>query len=288
MRPDWNNWAWQLFPMKSSLVNSLAREMFALYKSAGTTLPLSAREEGIDLPTACAVEAEFRRLREEEGRIVAGRKAGYANKAIWRALKLETLVWAHMYDDTVHFSVNGRSVFDLSAGQPLDARIEPEIVFKLKHAPDAGLDAAGVLLAVEWLAVGFEIIACPFPGWQFQPADFVAAWGLHRGLIVGPPRAVNTDDIPALTEQLRNFKLRLLKNGQVAAEGAGRNSLLSPALCLAEFAGAVQRQTGCEPIKAGELFSSGTLTSAQPISPRDEWSVELEGLDIPNLTLSLH
>ena len=274
--------------MKSSVVNSLAREMFALYKNAGTMIPLSAREEGIDLATAYAVEAEFRRLREEEGRIVAGRKAGYANKAMWRALKLETLVWAHMYDDTVHYSVNGRSVFDLSAGQPLEARIEPEIVFKLKHAPEAGLDAAEVLQAVEWLAIGFEIIACPFPDWQFQPADFVAAWGLHRRLIVGAPCAVNTDNIPALTEQLQNFKLRLLKNGQVAAEGAGRNSLRSPALCLAEFAGAAQRQTGCEPVKAGELFSSGTLTSAQPISPGEEWCVELEGLHIPNLTLSLH
>ena len=32
---------------------------------------------------------------------------GYANKAIWRVLKLETLVWAHMYDDTVHHAGAG-------------------------------------------------------------------------------------------------------------------------------------------------------------------------------------
>ena len=35
------------------------------------------------------------------GHRTVGRKVGYANKAVWRVLKLETLVWAHMYDDTV-------------------------------------------------------------------------------------------------------------------------------------------------------------------------------------------
>ena len=37
---------------------------------------------------------------EPAARATVGRKVGFANKAMWRVLKLDTLVWAHMYDDT--------------------------------------------------------------------------------------------------------------------------------------------------------------------------------------------
>ena len=65
--------------------------------------PPSARDVPFDLDTAYTVERELSHRRQTEGHAVVGRKVGYANKAVWRALKLETLVWADMYDDTVHF-----------------------------------------------------------------------------------------------------------------------------------------------------------------------------------------
>ena len=263
--------------MKSNF-EGLARELLAVYDGGGTSENL----DGLDLMSAYAVESEFRRLREGQGHHAVGRKAGYANKAVWRALKLETLVWAHMYDDTVHYSpVNGSSAgtAEFALGSLKGARLEPEIVFKLKDATGAGLEA------VEWLAIGFEIIACPFSDWKFQPAEFVAAWGLHRGLIIGQPCPVTTEKIPVLTDQLANFKFKLLRNDEFIEEGTGRNCLRSPALCLAEFTSAVQRQPACEPLQAGELFSSGTLTPAQPIQANETWRVELEGLDIPALSL---
>ena len=66
--------------------------------------PPSARDAGFDLAAAYAVEAELVRLRRAAGRTTVGRKVGYANKAVWRVLKLDTLVWAHMYDDTVRYA----------------------------------------------------------------------------------------------------------------------------------------------------------------------------------------
>ena len=41
---------------------------------------------------------------------------------------------------------------------------------------------AAVLASVEWLALGFEIVDSVFADWKFQPADFVAAFGLHAAL----------------------------------------------------------------------------------------------------------
>ena len=43
-------------------------------------------------------------MRRSGGHETVGVKVGFANKAMWRVLKLDTLVWAHMYDDTVRYA----------------------------------------------------------------------------------------------------------------------------------------------------------------------------------------
>lgn len=265
------------------------------------TVPPSARDAGFDLPAAYAVEAELAQLRRASGRATVGRKVGFANKALWRVLKLDTLVWAHMYDNTVRYAENG--VASLSIGHMYSPKIEPEIVFKLKkplgtdpsarsgssraQSRDEGRDPAAILAAVDWLALGFEIIDCVFPDWKFTPADFVAAFGLHAALIVGEPRLVQPEMIPGLVDQLPTFKVKLLKNEQLVEEGSGRNSLRSPALCLGELASAISHQPNAEPLAAGELVSSGTLTDSHPIASGETWTAAGDGLDLPDLTLHL-
>ena len=246
--------------------------------------PPSARGSEFDLDASYAVERELSRRRRAEGRTVVGRKVGYANKAVWRALKLETLVWADMYDDTVHFRPQNDTT--LSVAPLVAPKIEPEIVLRLKDAVPPGLtEPAAVLEAVEWIALGFEIIDCVYQDWKFQPADFVASYGLHAALIVGAPMAVDTAQAPALAEALASFKLQLLRNGEPAEQGGGRNSLRSPALCVAELATAIARRAGAEPLGAGELISSGTLTESRLIAPGEVWSATVEGLALPALTL---
>lgn len=265
--------------------SSLARDLSAAYASRHTTLtPPSARPEGLDLASAYAVERAYQTLRQDDGHHVVGRKVGYANKAMWRALKLETLVWAHMYDDTVQSA--DRNVAALAIDRMCAPKIEPEIVFKLKSPLDGAVtDPAAVLEAVEWLALGFEIIDCPFVDWKFQPVDFVAAFGLHAALVVGDPRPVTPARIPALVDELATFTVQLRKDGEVVAEGAGKNSLRSPALCLGELASAIARQPGASPLVAGELISSGTLTESMRLTSGSVWSATVSGLDVPDLSL---
>lgn len=271
--------------MSSLDPTALARELIAAYASGQTkTVPPSARDAGFTLDTAYAVEAEVARLRRASGRTTVGRKVGFANKALWRVLKLDTLAWAHMYDDTVRHA--DQNVASCSLAHLCSPKIEPEIVFKMKRPlPSGALEPAEVLDAVEWLALGFEIIDCVFVDWKFQPADFVAALGLHAALAVGEPRLVEPDIIPALVDQLPQFKVRLLKDGQLVAEGSGRNSLRSPALCLGELASAIARRPAAEPLAAGELVSSGTLTDSYPIAPGEAWTAVVNGLALPDLTL---
>jgi len=269
---------------------TLAQELMAAYSGGHViTVPPSAREGGFDLREAYAVEAELTELRRASGRTTVGRKVGFANKAVWRALKLDTLVWAHMYDDTVHYAENGAasgSSFDQSIAHMYSPKIEPEIVFRLKKPLGTGLrDAAAVLESVDWLALGFEIIVCVYPDWKFTPPDFVAAFGLHAALVVGEPRLVQPEMIAGLVEKLPTFNVKLLRDQQLVDEGSGKNSLRSPALCLAELASAISRQPGAEPLAAGELVSSGTLTNSQPIASGETWTAVVDGLDLPPLTL---
>ena len=270
-------------------VNGLAAELLSAYSTGGMLVaPPSLSHSGFDLTAAYAVEAQLTKLRRESGRTTVGRKVGYASKALWRRLKLDTLVWARMYDDTVKYAENGAA--SLSLAGMCSPRIEPEIVFKLKtpiatntasaafHSNEGAALGAPALESVEWLALGFEIVDCVFPDWKFQPADFVASFGLHAGLIVGEPVHVGPEMRAALAAELPTFSVRLLKDGQLIDEGSGRNSLGSPALSLGELAAAIGRQPGAEPLAAGELISSGSLTASHPVADGQRWTFEVGAL----------
>lgn len=268
-------------------VETVTQELFSAHQLGKMVAAPPSTLPGFDLNAAYEVEVRLKQLREAQGSRAVGRKVGYANKAMWRVLKLETLVWGHMYDDTVHFS-NGHSAA-LSLAHPRSLKVEPEIVFGLKKPITSGedLDAAAALASADWLAIGFEIIDCPYPEWKFQPSDFVASLGLHAALIVGERVQVTADFLPKLVDELPKFKVRVSKNGEFLEEGSGKNSLKSPALCLAELGAAILRRFPGEPLGAGELVSSGTLTAGHFAGRGDKWEVEVKGLPLPSLTLRL-
>jgi len=270
--------------MKQNEVETLARELLTAYEAGEVVPVLPSSRSGFDLNAAYDVEATLKRLREASGARAVGRKVGYANKAMWRVLKLQTLLWAHMYHDTVHYCDGNSAMLTLPHARSL--KVEPEIVFGLKQAiATEGLDAAAALQHVDWVAIGFEIIDCPYPDWKFQPADFLASFGLHAALVVG--ERVQANSIASLLEELSRCKVRVSKNGEFVEEGSGKNSLTSPAACLAELSAAILRRFPNEPLGAGEVVSSGTLTAGHLAATGDHWTVDVSGLPLPSLALQL-
>ena len=235
-------------------------------------------------PTAYAVEAELVRLRSAAGHRTVGRKVGFANKAVWRALKLDTLVWAHMYDDTVRHAKNDQA--DLSLGRMYSPKIEPEIVFRSARAARAGPDRRdrryssgsngsrwGSRLSTACFQAGSSRRQISWRHTACTPGSSSARRCRHRRQ---PGRAGRA---------AADVHGGVVKNGEVVAEGSGKNSLRSPALCLGELASAIARQPGAEPLEAGELVSSGTLTESQFIAPGESWTATLDGLPLPALTV---
>ncbi len=262
---------------------ALADELRSAYGRRELVAPPSSRDSAFNLDVAYAVEAAARRFRRAEGWRVVGLKVGYASKAVWRALKLDTLVWAAMYDRTVRYAEQGRA--SLPIDRMTSPKIEPEVVIKIA-GPVGSTEPAAILRSVEWMALGFEIIDCVYPAWKFTPADFVAASGLHAALIVGEPRHVTSVEIGDLAAQLSQFKLLLSRNDQTVEEGAGRNALGSPAACVGELASALERR-GSEALEPGCLVSTGTLTTSTPCAAGERWKAEAAGLDVQTLTLDL-
>ncbi len=266
--------------MSTLNLTALAEEIYKAHM-AGQIVEArpSSRDEEFDMTAAYGVVGELARLTGEGGWTPAGRKIGFTNKTLWPRLGLDTIVWGYVFDKTVSYAKGNQISHSLA--NTVAPKIEPEIVFKLKNPLVAGSDVATTLAAIEWLALGFEIVDCPYPNWRFRPVDMVAAFGFHSALIIGEPQAPG--DLAKLVAQLPALKLKLSKNGVVAAEGVGTNVYDSPALCLGQLAETVK---GSAPLMAGEVITSGTLTDAMPIAVGESWTAELDGLDLPSLTIS--
>ena len=266
---------------------AIAQDLIGALDQGGTIPSIVARHPGFGWDEAYAVAAEIVKLRRARGEKTVGRKIGFTNRNIWAEYGATAPIWAHVYDRTLVHAMDGRAKVSLKgSARP---RLEPEIAFKLKAPLAAGAqEPARVLEAIEWLAPSFEIVDCHFDEWKFKSADSAADFALHWRLIVGTPCPIRAGDIPALVSQLRDCRITLARNGVVSDRGVGSNALGHPASALAHLVDVLSRQAAFEPLAAGEIVTTGTLTAALPIRPGEEWVSRYEGLPgVSGLALSL-
>jgi 2-oxo-3-hexenedioate decarboxylase len=183
------------------------------------------------------------------------------------------------------FANDGKATLSLAnSAQPL---IEPEIAFKLRTpVPANSNDPAEILRAIEWYAPSFEIVCCNFAGWKFTPAESAANFSLHWRLVVGTPVKVNQQNLAVLADELRDCKITLSRNGAVMDRGKGSNALDHPALAMAFLADILATQPAYDPLAAGEIITTGTLTAALPIVAGETWTSEISGLPVAPLTVT--
>lgn len=239
------------------------------------------RYPGLEFEEAYRVSARACDLRRGRGERTVGRKIGFTNTTIWPLYGVSGPIWGYMYDTTVR-DLGPERVSLAGVAEP---RIEPEIVLGLGAAPRPGMTEAEILGCVEWVAHGFEVVQSVYPGWTFSGAEAAAAFGLHGGLFVGPRHPV-ADDRQRWGATLGNFGVRLKRNGAVVAEGHARHVLGGPVSALRFLVEEIARHPGSEPLAAGEMVTTGTLTDAQPMRPGDVWSTELDGIGIDGIRLA--
>ncbi len=260
----------------------ITAELLAAYDAGTmTTLP-SQTLAGFDMAAGYAMGAELARQRQARGERLAGRKIGFTNQSIWPQFGIERPIWAPVYVETIERASVGQA--EVSLAKLAAPRIEPEIVFGLRSAIAPGNpDPAALLPAIEWYALGFEIVQCHYPGWQFTLPDGVADFGLHGKLIIGTPVALPADLSADLIAQMESCTLSLSQAGVEKVSGGGVEVLGSPLKALA-FLVSTLAEEGGPPLAAGEIITTGTLTNAQPISPGETWMATPGGLDLAPLT----
>ena len=219
---------------------------------------------GLGLAAAYAVTQDIRKLREQRGERIVGRKIGFTNETIWDEYGVYAPIWGYMYDTSVH-ELDGRP-FDLSPF--LEPRIEPEICFGLSRTPEPEMDDAALLSCIDWVAHGFEIVQSLFPGWRFSAPDTVASFGLHGALLLGPRYPASV---------LGEFEITLESSSGIVEHGTTRNVLGSPLNALRHIL-AIE-----PPLAAGEMVTTGTLTRAVPVASGETWRTALHGTPIKGI-----
>jgi 2-oxo-3-hexenedioate decarboxylase len=263
-------------------VDQFAEELIAALGTPQAIVPFTTRDPSFGLARAYEVAASVHAARLARGEQVVGRKIGFTNRALWDEYGVREPIWGFVYDTTLFRPRGGRASAGLASFAA--ARIEPEIVLHFKAPPPVTRDEAAIVDCIDWIALGFEIVHSPFPDWKFKVADTVAANGMHGTLIVGDPVAVAS--IPDCAKRLREFRVALRKGDAVAAEGGGANVLDSPLLALAHFVDVLARLPQFPPLAAGEVVTTGSLTSALLVAPGETWSTTLSGIALPALAIT--
>ena len=253
--------------------------------------PLS--EQGIDtLEDGYAVAHAVIRHRVAQGEVPVGRKIGFTNRTLWgkygRHAAIVAPIWAPVFDSTVRYADNNHGLQALVPG--LQPRIEPEIVFALRHAPPADATLDDIADCIDWIAHGIELVWSPYPDWKFEAADAVAGFGLHGALIIGEQHQLAPTMRRRLAGLLAESSVSLSVTGGeenlLLDAGFGSDVLDSPVHALLHLHRLLQAQPEAAPLKAGEIISTGTWTDAHPVRAGETCSTAFSGISIPGMTLS--
>lgn len=265
-------------PMADATIEAYAVELLAAYDAGYQIAPLSDRDPAFDTETAYRIAHKITSLREARGERRVGRKIGFTNRTIWPIYNVTAPMWGPVWDTTLH------DIGDGLHGLPnvTKPRLEPEIAFGLKSAPEAGMSETELAECIDWVSQGFEVVFSPFPGWRFTDADCAAAFGLHGGLYLGPRLPLTQ----SIIEQLPCFRMVLEGSGGQRLMGCGADVLDGPLQALGCLLEILAADASALHLGAGEIVTTGTVTDATPIIPGDRWTTRLDGIDLPGVTIN--
>jgi 2-oxo-3-hexenedioate decarboxylase len=261
-------------------VAEIAAEVITAVGTGQQLQPFSKHHADFTLEHAYDVAKRVRDVRIANGETTVGRKIGFTNLAVWDRVGLSAPIWGYMYDSTVRDLTSNSARFSLTG--IAEPRIEPEIVLHVSAAPHPDMSDDALLACIDWVAHGFEIVHSIFPGWVFTASDAVAAQGVHTALLMGRRHQISSNQ-NGWGEALSNFTIELLRNGEVMTHGHGYDVLGGPIPALRFLVQELAGRPASEPLRAGEIVTTGTLTQAMPAGPGETWTTVLNGIEIGGL-----
>jgi 2-keto-4-pentenoate hydratase len=273
--------------LMSTQANRYAHQLLEA-RAASRLIPPLSSNAALSLADAYDIVKSTIDIRIAQGEQMVGRKIGFTNRKIWSkygvAEPITMPIWTPVFESTIRYTEDNRGIQCLRGA--LQPRIGPELVFMLGTTPAADATVEELAECIEWMAHAFEIVVCPFPGWKFEMADSIAAFGLHGSLIVGEPKMLSAATRRNLGEVLANASLSLSCGDELRSAGFGSDVLGSPVHALWHLHQLLREQPQFAPLHAGEVITTGTWTDVCPITPGETWTSAFSGVSLPGLTVS--
>jgi 2-oxo-3-hexenedioate decarboxylase len=85
---------------------------------------------------------------------------------------------------------------------------------------------------------------------------------------------------------LQGFQIELARDGELIDTGHGSNVLGSPLSALRHAVEVISHDPDADPIRAGEIVTTGTVTRAFPVKQGESWSTTVSGLPLADLRVT--
>jgi 2-keto-4-pentenoate hydratase len=271
-------------------VNRYARQLLEARALSQTLPPLSAAAS-LSVEEAYQITHRIMSLRSARGEQLVGRKIEFSNRKVWQCFGLDEAlhgpIWAPLFASTVRDAEDNTGVQSLAGA--MQPRIEPEIVFGLGKTPAPDADLQTIADCIDWMAHGIEITDCPYPGWQFNAVDAIAAFGLHGTLIVGQRVNLIRSARANLATLLSAASVSLSCSGDeiftLRAAGFGSDVFGSPVHALLQLHRQLCAEPQFPPLAAGDIVATGSWTNPFAVEPGQTWTTAFSALSLPGMSI---
>ena len=243
--------------LKETEISDAAQKLIAASRDRKPIDPFTETYPEITVDEAYRIQLITVEARLAEGRKVVGKKIGLTSPAIQEMFNVNEPDYGHLFDDMLVYQGE-----EFSAATLLQPRIEGEIAFVLERdLTGPGITPADVIRSTAGVTAALEIIDSRIRDWKIKIQDTVADNASSGGFVLGSRL------VPLTGLDLRCVGFVMMKNGQLAATGAGAAVLGNPVQSVAWLANKMGEYEIS--LKAGEVILSGAAAAAVPVQAGD-------------------
>ena len=248
------------------LISELSFQLYEARKEAQEQEPLTLSHKELDLSMAYRIQAHGIELRRKDGESVVGYKMGLTSKAKMEQMGLHQPIFGVLTD---RMQVSHKGEFSL-AGK-IHPKAEPEIFFVTHKELSGRISVAEAISACSEVGVALEILDSRFRGFKyFALPDVVADNSSSAFFVLGDRKPV------ASVKEIKNLRITIELNDDVASEAKGDAILGDPWLSLCELVSLLSQENKSLP--AGSIVLAGAATQAIQLEPNMRICARLDSI----------
>ncbi|HMW22558.1 MAG TPA: 2-oxo-hepta-3-ene-1,7-dioic acid hydratase [Burkholderiaceae bacterium] len=254
--------------LDAALIQQLARQLYEARKTRTPLRHFSKQHPGMTIEDGYAIQREWVKLEQADGRVIKGRKIGLTSRAMQLSSQITEPDYAPLMDD-MFFETGSDLPFD----RFIAPRVEVELAFILgKPLKGPGLTMFDVLAATEYVTPAVEIIDSRIEQFDRDTKvmrkvfDTISDFAANAGIVLGG-RPVKPDAV-----DLRWVGAMLFKNGVIEETGLAAAVLNHPATGVAWLGNKIAPYG--EQLNAGDVVLAGSFTRPTPALRGDTFHVD--------------